>query len=208
MRHNGRATIVDVADDGGGERHHRCPMCSAAAGRCRPPPAPGWRGGRTAPGYQADPSARGLRTQRTRLLGLVVLGHHQPLQRRTGRRSAGGGAGRGLPDGGVRDLKEPSRVRAVMRQLTARRIDGLVLGRHPTDEGVLDALLATGAPVVWLGGRLDAGPGDACTPPRPRACGTWYGTLVRDRGLPADRPIGGAPRRTGRRSSSRLPGES
>ncbi|GAA5207761.1 LacI family DNA-binding transcriptional regulator [Streptomyces thinghirensis] len=192
MRHNGRATIVDVATTAGVSvttvshvLSGRRPVSAATRARVEEVVR--------RLGYQADPSARGLRTQRTRLLGLVVPDITNPFNAELAA---------GLQEAALAEdyltvvcetPKEPSRVRAVMRQLTARRIDGLVLGRYPTDEGVLDALLATGAPVVRLGGRLDAGPGDVVHAAETEGMRDLVRHLVRDRDYRRIGFIGGAP---------------
>jgi LacI family transcriptional regulator len=192
MRQNGRATIVDVATAAGVSVTTVSHVLSgrrpvSAATRARVEEVVGRLG------YQADPSARGLRTQRTRLLGLVVPDITNPFNAELAA---------GLQEAALAEdyltvvcetPKEPQRVRAVMRQLTARRIDGLVLGRYPTGEGVLDALLATGAPVVRLGGRVDDGPGDVVHAAETEGMRDLVRHLVRDRGYRRIGFIGGAP---------------
>ncbi|MEU0739741.1 LacI family DNA-binding transcriptional regulator [Streptomyces sp. NPDC006134] len=191
MRQKGRATIVDVAAEAGVSvttvshvLSGRRPVSAATRARVEDVVR--------RLGYQADPSARGLRTQRTRLLGLVVPDITNPFNAELAAGLQEAALARDYLTVVCETPKEPSRVRAVMRQLTARRIDGLVLGRYATGEGVLDPLLATGAPVVRLGGRLDAGPGDVVHAAETEGMRDLVRHLVRDRGYRRIGFIGGA----------------
>ncbi|MGW1681260.1 LacI family DNA-binding transcriptional regulator [Saccharopolyspora sp. NPDC002376] len=111
-------------------------------------------------GYQANPSARGLRTQRTNTLGLVVPDLANPFNAELAVGMQEVTLGREYltvvceaPLGGPH-------LPAVLRQLTNRHLDGIVLGRYGATAEDLDLIIGSGAQLVRLGGPLGAGPGD------------------------------------------------
>ncbi|MFG2626502.1 LacI family DNA-binding transcriptional regulator [Streptomyces sp. NPDC048473] len=111
-------------------------------------------------GYQADPSARGLRTQRTRTLGLVVPDITNPFNTSI----AAGMQEIALTHEYLTVVCEAPmdgpHLPAVIRQLVARRIDGIVIGRYGATRRDLDRIVASGSKLVRLGGRLEPALGD------------------------------------------------
>ncbi|MFJ5723831.1 LacI family DNA-binding transcriptional regulator [Streptomyces sp. NPDC093149] len=111
-------------------------------------------------GYQADPSARGLRTQRTRTLGLVVPDITNPFNTSI----AAGMQEIALAHEYLTVVCEAPmdgpHLPAVIRQLVARRIDGIVIGRYGATKRDLDRVVASGSKLVRLGGRLEPALGD------------------------------------------------
>lgn len=112
-------------------------------------------------GYRADPSARGLRTQRTDTIGLVVPDITNPFNTELAA---------GIQEiAYARDLltvvcEAPMtggpQLPAVLRQLAARRLDGIVLGRFGARRADLDLITGSGTRLVRLGNRIGDGPGD------------------------------------------------
>lgn len=133
-------------------------------------------------GYQADPSARGLRTQRTHTLGLVVPDITNPFNTELA--------------AGVQEIAFASeyltvvceapmqgpRLPAVLRQLTARRMDGIIIGRYGARRADLDLITASGARLVRLGSRLGDGPGDVVRAAETEGMRDLVRHLVRERG--------------------------
>ncbi|WP_406112623.1 LacI family DNA-binding transcriptional regulator [Streptomyces sp. NBC_01014] len=111
-------------------------------------------------GYQADPSARGLRTQRTHTLGLVVPDITNPFNTAI----AAGMQEIALAHDYLTVVCEAPmdgpHLPAVIRQLVARRIDGIVVGRYGATRSDLERIVTSGSKLVRLGGHLEPGLGD------------------------------------------------
>ncbi|MEU9332908.1 LacI family DNA-binding transcriptional regulator [Streptomyces sp. NPDC048290] len=144
-------------------------------------------------GYQANPTARGLRTRRTATLALVVPDITNPFNTEV---AAGMQEvalardyltvvceapmnGRHLPD--------------VLRQLTDRRVDGIVLGRYGATRRDLNRIAATGTKLVRFGRRLSEGPGDVVRADETEGTRTLVQHLIRTRGCRRVGFIGGEP---------------
>ncbi|WP_405647654.1 LacI family DNA-binding transcriptional regulator [Streptomyces uncialis] len=142
-------------------------------------------------GYQADPSARGLRTQRTRTLGLVVPDLANPFNAEL----AVGMQEVTLAHEYLTVVCEAPMggpyLPAVLRQLAARRMDGIVLGRYGATRADLALITGSGARLVRLGGPLAAGPGDVVRAAEVEGMRDLVRHLVRDRGYRRVGFIGG-----------------
>ncbi|MET9992196.1 LacI family DNA-binding transcriptional regulator [Streptomyces mutabilis] len=142
-------------------------------------------------GYQADPSARGLRTQRTHTLGLVVPDITNPFNTELA--------------AGIQEIAFTSEyltvvceapiqgphLPSVLRRLTARRMDGIVLGRYGAGRKDLDLITASGARLVRLGTRLGDGPGDVVRGAETEGMRGLVHHLVSERGYRSIGFIGG-----------------
>ncbi|KUN17636.1 hypothetical protein AQJ11_37895 [Streptomyces corchorusii] len=133
-------------------------------------------------GYQADPSARGLRTQRTHTLGLVVPDITNPFNTEL---AAGvqeiAFTGEYLTVVCEAPMQGPG-LPAVLRRLTARRMDGIIIGRYGAGRADLDLVTASGARLVRLGSRLADGPGDVVRAAETEGMRDLVRHLVRERG--------------------------
>lgn len=142
-------------------------------------------------GYQANPSARGLRTQRTRTLGLVVPDLANPFNAEL----AVGMQEITLAHEYLTVVCEAPQggpyLPAVLRQLTARRMDGIVLGRYGATRRDLDLITGSGTRLVRLGGPLAAGPGDVVRAAEVDGMRDLVRHLIRDRGYRRIGFIGG-----------------
>ncbi|RFC70848.1 LacI family DNA-binding transcriptional regulator [Streptomyces sp. AcE210] len=145
-------------------------------------------------GYQADPSARGLRTQRTDTIGLVVPDITNPFNTELA--------------AGIQEIayahdlltvvcEAPMsggpQLPAVLRQLTARRLDGIVLGRFGARRADLDLIAASGTRLVRLGTRIADGPGDVVRGAETEGMRALVEHLVGERGYRRVGFIGGEP---------------
>ncbi|MFF1399417.1 LacI family DNA-binding transcriptional regulator [Streptomyces sp. NPDC058287] len=112
-------------------------------------------------GYQADPSARGLRTQRTDTIGLVVPDITNPFNTELAAGIQAVAYARDLLTVVCEaPMKDGPQLSSVLRQLTARRLDGIVLGRFGARRADLDLITGSGTRLVRLGTRIADGPGD------------------------------------------------
>ncbi|GAA4003051.1 LacI family DNA-binding transcriptional regulator [Streptomyces marokkonensis] len=112
-------------------------------------------------GYQADPSARGLRTQRTDTIGLVVPDITNPFNTELAAGIQAIAYARGLLTVVCEaPMTDGPQLPSVLSQLIARRLDGIVLGRFGAQRADLDRIAGSGASLVRLGTRIADGPGD------------------------------------------------
>jgi LacI family transcriptional regulator len=102
-------------------------------------------------GYIPNAAARALRVGRSRSIGLVVLSVGNPFfaEVATGAEQAAAEAGAdvALFDTG---LREHDREQRLLRRLTERRLDGLIITPHDVNDPLLAELEEAGTPVIVL----------------------------------------------------------
>ncbi|MFE2040573.1 LacI family DNA-binding transcriptional regulator [Streptomyces sp. NPDC059477] len=192
MRNTGRVKIIDVASAAGVSV---TTVSHVITGRRQVAPATRARVEDVIRrlGYQVDATARGLRTQRTTTLALLVPDITNPFNTEV----AAGMQEVALAHGYLTVVCEAPMngplLSEVLQQLTARRVDGIVLGRYGATRRDLDRVTATGTRLVRFGRRLSEGPGDVVRADETEGARTLVEHLVRSRGCRRVGFIGGAP---------------
>jgi len=105
-------------------------------------------------GYVPDPTARGLRTRKTRMLGIILSTTTNPVFSRILLALESRAQELGFEVLLACTQNQPEREELCIRRLLARRVDGLFLSpvyRMGNDSGVYRDLLTSGVPVVLLG---------------------------------------------------------
>lgn len=106
-------------------------------------------------GYRPNPIARGLKTNRSLTVGVVIPDLRNPLFPPIAR-----GIDDGLEPSGYTTLlantdHDPARERASFDALRARQVDGFITATARLDDPFLDALAASGVPIVLVNRRTD-----------------------------------------------------
>jgi LacI family transcriptional regulator len=105
-------------------------------------------------GYVPDSTARGLRTRKTKLFGLVVSSMANPIYARVVLAIEARAHELGYDVVLAHTLNDPEREEACLRRLLSRRVDGLFIApvyRLATEASIYQELLARGIPTVLLG---------------------------------------------------------
>ena len=109
-------------------------------------------------GYRPNPIARGLKTNRSHTIGVLVPDLTNPLFPPIVR-----GIQDRLEAAGYTPLiantdNDPDRERNDFEAMRARQVDGVITATARLDHGVLDEMAADGLPIVLVNRRLDDGP--------------------------------------------------
>ena len=109
-------------------------------------------------GYRPNPIARGLKTNRSHTIGVLVPDLTNPLFPPIVR-----GIQDRLEPAGYTPLiantdNDPDRERNDFEAMRARQVDGVITATARLDHGVLDEMAADGLPIVLVNRRLDDGP--------------------------------------------------
>ena len=107
-------------------------------------------------GYRPNPIARGLRTNRSHTIGVLVPDLMNPLFAAVVR-----GIEDGLRDGGYTPLiantdNDPERERVAFEAMNARQVDGFIAATATRDHWLLADAVALGAKVVLVNRRVDS----------------------------------------------------
>ena len=107
-------------------------------------------------GYRPNPIARGLRTNRSNTIGVLVPDLMNPLFAAVVR-----GIEDGLRDGGYTPLiantdNDPERERVAFEAMNARQVDGFIAATATRDHWLLADAVALGAKVVLVNRRVDS----------------------------------------------------
>ena len=111
-------------------------------------------------GYRPNAFARGLRTQRTLTLGVVIPTIANPHFTEAVQAAQDTGATAGYTTIVCNTARDPEAERRDLLVLTSGRVDGLILAPTQTGPAQLMALLADGPPVVLMDRRLEGVPWD------------------------------------------------
>jgi LacI family transcriptional regulator len=114
-------------------------------------------------GYRPNPIARGLKTNRSHTIGVLVPDLQNPLFPPIVR-----GIQDKLEQAGYTPLiantdNDPDRERNDFEAMRARQVDGVITATARLDHGVLDEMAADGLPIVLVNRRLDDGPLSSAT---------------------------------------------
>ena len=114
-------------------------------------------------GYRPNPIARGLKTNRSHTIGVLVPDLTNPLFPPIVR-----GIQDRLEAAGYTPLiantdNDPDRERNDFEAMRARQVDGVITATARLDHGVLDEMAADGLPIVLVNRRLDDGPLSSAT---------------------------------------------
>jgi LacI family transcriptional regulator len=114
-------------------------------------------------GYRPNPIARGLKTNRSHTIGVLVPDLTNPLFPPIVR-----GIQDKLEQAGYTPLiantdNDPDRERNDFEAMRARQVDGVITATARLDHGVLDEMAADGLPIVLVNRRLDDGPLSSAT---------------------------------------------
>ena len=106
-------------------------------------------------GYQANPIARGLKTNRSYTVGVLIPDLMNPLFPPIVR-----GIQDGLEEAGYTPLlantdNDPEREAVDLRAMRARQVDGFITATARRDHGVLQGMMDAGVPVVLVNRRMD-----------------------------------------------------
>jgi LacI family transcriptional regulator len=106
-------------------------------------------------GYQANPIARGLKTNRSYTVGVLIPDLMNPLFPPIVR-----GIQDGLEQAGYTPLlantdNDPEREAMDLRAMRARQVDGFITATARRDHGVLQGIMDAGVPVVLVNRRMD-----------------------------------------------------
>jgi len=111
-------------------------------------------------GYRPNAFARGLRTQRTLTLGVVIPSIANPHFTEAVQAAQDAAAAAGYTTIVCNTARDPEAERRDLLVLTSGRVDGLILAPTQTGPAQLMALLADGPPVVLMDRRLEGVPWD------------------------------------------------
>ncbi len=114
-------------------------------------------------GYRPNPIARGLKTNRSHTIGVLVPDLTNPLFPPIVR-----GIQDKLEQAGYTPLiantdNDPDRERNDFEAMRARQVDGVITATARLDHGVLDEMAADGLPIVLVNRRLEDGPLSSAT---------------------------------------------
>ncbi|HEX6021157.1 MAG TPA: LacI family DNA-binding transcriptional regulator [Solirubrobacter sp.] len=114
-------------------------------------------------GYRPNPIARGLKTNRSHTIGVLVPDLTNPLFPPIVR-----GIQDKLEAAGYTPLiantdNDPDRERSDLEAMRARQVDGVITATARLDHGALDEMAADGLPIVLVNRRLDDGPLSSAT---------------------------------------------
>ena len=140
-------------------------------------------------GYRPNPIARGLRTNRSNTIGVLVPDLMNPLFAAVVR-----GIEDGLREGGYTPLiantdNDAERERVAYEAMSARQVDGFIAATARRDHWLLADQVRTGVKVVLVNRRVDFGRAPGGNRRRPRGGQAGRGPSGRAR-PPADRPSG------------------
>jgi LacI family transcriptional regulator len=111
-------------------------------------------------GYRPNAFARGLRTQRTLTLGVVIPSIANPHFTEAVQAAQDAAAAAGYTTIVCNTARDPEAEQRDLLVLTSGRVDGLILAPTQTGPAQLMALLADGPPVVLMDRRLEGVPWD------------------------------------------------
>ncbi|SEH01147.1 LacI family transcriptional regulator [Nonomuraea solani] len=113
-------------------------------------------------GYQRNPHAMSLRTQRSNLIGVLVprLSDMVLATIYEGVEEAAAEHGLSTFVANTRDIPEEQRARTEM--VLARRVDGIIFGDAHSDSGFLDEVAARGVPFVLVNRQAEGHPSVVC----------------------------------------------